>query len=438
MLAFERMLDNGVLHLGMEDFRAHFRQTAHVSRLGPIGAFWLGQVAVLNAHLGDRFSLLTREILPMITVFALTLSVGLGLALQQPILFTAEASLTVPRDQGLSFSSWSHVTGAAPDNIQGGVTQSAMDDLSSQRLIFQTIETIGLGKLYPDLAGLGADGHQEALRRVSKGLKLNQAAGSSHLTVRFSHTVPSLAALVPNTLIAAYISEHARQLGPAAEPGLGGIAPGNVAPSQVGAETPDRLRADLERQLAAKRRALYRIERDLTAQASMVHLSWQGMTNSLRADGHEHTFGFNTHYQALQIEQRRTMIAIGNLKRKIAGLGRPIAGPSGPSSTGLANGANTAGPEASPNQKPAVGLEPVRIVKLAMAPHEGRRQGAHLVLMAALFGAGLGLVTGLVLSARRTGFGSARLASQKLDLPVLTRVGVLPQGRTALSRNGFE
>jgi len=435
MLAFERMLDNGVLQLGMEDFRAHFRQAGHVSRLGPMGASWLGQASILGARLRDRFSLLPRETLPMIMVFALILSIGLGLALKQPILFTAEASLTVPRDQGLSFSSWSHVTGAAPDNIQGGVTQSAMDDLSSQRLILQTIEKIGLGKLYPELGGLGADGHQEALRRVSKGLKLNQAPGSRQLTVRFSHTVPSLAALVPNTLIAAYTTEHTRRLGPAAEPGLGSIGADNAAPSQVGADTPDRLRADLERQLAAKRRALYRIERDITAQASMVHLSWQGMTNSLRADGHEHTFGFNTHYQALQIEQRRILAAIGNLKRKIASLGRPIAGPS---RADLANNANRADPEAGPNQKLAVGFEPVRIVKLAMAPREGHRQGRHIVLMATFFGTVLSLLIGLVLSARRTGFGSAKIAGQKLDLPVLTRIGVLPQSRTALSRGGIE
>ncbi len=432
------MLDNGVLHLGMEDFRAHFRHAGHVSRLGPIGASWLGQASVLGARLRDRFSLLPREILPMITVFVVILSIGLGLALQQPILFTAQASLTVPRDQGLSFSSWSHVTGAAPDNIQGGVTQSAMDDLSSQRLILQTIETIGLGKLYPELAGLGADGHQEALRRLSKGLKLNQAAGSRQLTVSFSHTVPSLAALVPNALITAYINEHTRRLGPTPELGPDRIGAGNAAPLQIGAEAPDRLRADLERQLAAKRRALYRIERDLTAQASMVHLSWQGMTNSLRADGHEHTFGFNTHYQALQIEQRRIILAIGSLKRKIASLGRPIAGQSGPSRPDLASDPNRLDGASDLNPKLALGLEPVRIVKLAMVPREGRRQGAHLVLMAALFGAVLGVLTGLVLSARRTGFGSARLAGQRLDLPVLTRIGVLHSSRTALSRGGFE
>lgn len=422
----------------MDDFRAHFQQAKPVSRVRRTRAAWLGKVSALGPILRDRFSLIRREILPMTSVFALVCLIGLGLASQQPILYTAEASMTVPRDQGLSFSSWSHVTGAAPDNIQGGVTQSAMDDLSSQRLILQTIAMVGLGKLYPDLAGLGADGHKEALRRLSKGLTLHQAAGSRQLTVSYSHSIPSLAALVPNTLIRAYVSEHTQRLGQSAGPVLAGEGANNDGLKPGSANTRDGVRADLERQLAAKRRALYRIERAIAAQAPMVHLSWQGMTNTLRADGHEHTFGFNTQFQSLQNEQRRTISAIGGLKRKISNLGRPIAGQSGPSKPASVGQAASPVLESNPSPNLATGLEPVRVVKWAMAPRDGRRQGTHLLLSAAIVGALLAVMVGLLLSARRTGFGSAKMAGQRLDLPVLTRIGVLPQARTSLSRLGLE
>jgi hypothetical protein len=50
----------------------------------------------------------------------------------------------------------------------------------------------------------------------------------------------------------------------------------------------------------------------------------------------------------------------------------------------------------------------------------------------------LALMAGLLLSARRPGFGSANMAGKKLDLPVLARIGVLPQTGPSSSRLGFE
>jgi hypothetical protein len=122
----------------------------------------------------------------------------------------------------------------------------------------------------------------------------------------------------------AYLAEHGQKMGQSilVDQSVGlatpGAAPEAPAPGRTG--TTYGTRSDLERQLAAKRQALYRLERAIAAQAPMVHLSWQGMTNSLRADGHEHSFGFNTRFQALQIERQQTMVAIGRLKQKLARL----------------------------------------------------------------------------------------------------------------------
>ena len=440
MLAFNGTRDNRVLRIGMEDFRAPLRQVGLVARLRRMLADGLGGAVVLYRALYARFSRLHREILPMITVFALVLLIGLGLAVQQPIMFTSHASMSVPRDQGLSLSSWSHVTGSTPDNIQGGVTQSATDDLSSQRLILQTIATIGLGKLYPDLAALGAAGHEMALRRVSENLKLQQAAGSSQLSLRFSHTSPSMAALVLNTLMQAYLAEYGQKMGqsvlseqsvavatPSADPEVPVL--GRMDAS-YGA------RSDLERQLAAKRQVLYRLERDIAAQAPMVHLSWQGMTNTLRADGHEHSFGFNTRFQALQIERQRTMIAIGRLKQRLARLkDRPPIQAMQPGSQPAA-GALAVKP--SPSLKSPRGFATVRILTPAKPPLRGHHQGMRLAPSIIGVGTVLALMAGLWLSARRSGFGSANMAGKKLDLPVLARIGVLPKSGPSLSRLGFE
>ena len=440
MLAFNGTLDNRVLRIVMEDFRAPLRQVGLSTRLRRMLAVSMGGAAVLGRALYDRFSRLHREILPMITVFALVLLIGLGLAVQQPILFTAQASMTVPRDQGLSLSSWSHVTGSAPDNIQGGVTQSATDDLSSQRLILQTIATIGLGKLYPDLAALGAAGHETALRRVSENLKLQQAAGSSQLSLRFSHTSPSMAALVLNTLMQAYLAELSQKMGQSnlADPSVGLATPGAdpeaSAPGRT--EASYGTRPDLERQLAGKRQALYRLERAIAAQAPMVHLSWQGMTNSLRADGHEHSFGFNTRFQALQIERQQTLIAIGRLKQKLARLkDQP------PVRTQQQQSPPTDGTldvNRDPSLKTPRGFDTVRILTPAKPPLRGHHQGIRLAPGIIGIGTVLALMTGLLLSTRRSGFGSAKLAGKKLDLPVLARIGVLPQSGPSLSRLGFE
>ena len=424
----------------MEDFRAPFRQVGLSTRLRRMLAVGMGGAAVLGRALYDRFSRLPREILSMMTVFALVLLIGFGLAIQQPILFTAQASMTVPRDQGLSLSSWSHVTGVAPDNIQGGVTQSATDDLSSQRLILQTIAIIGLDKLYPDLAALGASGHETALRRVSKNLKLQQVAGSSQLSLRFSHTAPSMAALVLNTLMQAYLAEHSQKMGQPnlADPsdGLATTIAAPDAPAPGRAGTTYGTRSDLERQLAAKRQALYRLERAIAAQAPMVHLSWQGMTNSLRADGHEHSFGFNTRFQALQIERQQTLIAIGRLKQKLSRLKDQPPVQTAQQQSQPTDGTLAVNPD--PSLKTPQGLDTVRILTPAKPPLRGHHEGMRLAPGIIGIGTVLALMTGLLLSARRPGFGSAKLAGKKLDLPVLARIGVLPRSGPSPSRLGFE
>jgi hypothetical protein len=48
------------------------------------------------------------------------------------------------------------------------------------------------------------------------------------------------------------------------------------------------------------------------------------------------------------------------------------------------------------------------------------------------------LIVGIILSFRQQGFGSAKLASRKLDLPVFARVGILPEPISSLSRLRFE
>lgn len=425
----------------MDDFRAPRQSLGLVIRLRRLRTAWLGKASVLGPILRDRLSLLHREVLPMIAVFAVVLLIGLGLVLQQPVLFTAQASMTVPRDQGLSFSSWSHVTGAAPDNMQGGVTQSAMDDLSSQRLILQTIETIGLGKLYPDLVGQGAAGQEAALRRVSKTLKLQQAAGSNHLALSFSHKSASMAALVVNTLMQAYMAEHGRRLGQLAltdRPVALAVANLTMVAVQQRPQPqpiPDSQRSALERQLDSELNTLSRIERALLDQTPMVSLSLQGVTNSLRADGQEHSFGFNTQFQALQIERQHSLIAISNLTKRLARIGDPAPVARTRLQVAPADLAWSLNPD--PNLKTASGLDTVRIINLAKPPLHSRHQGGGIGIITTGFGAVLALMTGLVLSERRSGFGSAKLAGQRLDLPVLSRIGVLPPSRAPLSRLGL-
>jgi len=133
-----------------------------------------------------------------------------------------------------------------------------------------------------------------------------------------------MAALVLNTLMQAYLAEYGQKMGQSvlSEQSVAVATPSADPEAPVLGRTDASYgaRSDLERQLAAKRQVLYRLERDIAAQAPMVHLSWQGMTNTLRADGHEHSFGFNTRFQALQIERQRTMIAIGRLKQRLARL----------------------------------------------------------------------------------------------------------------------
>lgn len=423
----------------MDDFRASLHLMGLVIRLRRLRAACLDQVSAFGPILRDRLALLPREILPMLAVFAVVLLIGLGLAVQQPVLFTAQASMAVPRDQGLSFSSWSNVTGAAPDDMQGGVTQSAMDDLSSQRLILQSIETIGLGKLYPDLARQGADGQREALKRVSENLKLQQAAGSSHLALSFSHASASTAALVLNTLMQAYMAEHGRRLGQLALTDRPvALAVANlvtVAIQQRPQPIPYSERPALERQLDSELQTLSRIERGLLDQTPMVRLSLQGVTNSLRADGQEHSFGFNTQFQTLQLERQRSLVAIGTLKQRLTLIGDPSPIPKMRPQVQMAVGAWTHDPD--PNLKTASGYDAVRIVKLATPPLHSRHQGAGLGVIVTVFGALLALMTGVILSERRSGFGSAKRAGQRLELPVLSRIGVLPHSRTLLSRPGF-
>ena len=399
-----------------------------------------GRAAVLPMALFNRLSLLPRHALPMLAVFVLSLAVGLGLAIRHPTRVTAEAMMQVPRDQGLSYARWAQVTGDIHNNWLGGVTQSATDDLSSQRLILQTLGTIGLGKLYPDLASLGEAGRQAAVLRLSKDLTLRQPAGSSRLILRFSHKSPETAALVLNTLMQAYLTEHGRRLAQfalIASPVRRGVAGMDtaalsrpIAPSSLGEHS------DMERQLAQRRQALSRVERAIADQAPMVRLSLQGVTNSLRADGHDHGFGFNTDFQSLQIERQDKLRDIIALNLKLAQSNKAqnvhLRAPD------LDEIAKQSESDKSLDLGAVVGFEPVRILQPAQPPIRDRRHGVFLSLVCLGLSAMAALIVGIILSFRQQGFGSAKLASRKLDLPVFARVGILPEPISSLSRLRFE
>jgi uncharacterized protein involved in exopolysaccharide biosynthesis len=161
----------------------------------------------------DMATLLWRQRWLMLGVFLAVAAIGLVVAARLKTTYAANSSLLIRLGQEYVYSPeiGDAARGAAPDNDQ--IVQSEVEILNSAALKERTIKDIGLGKIFPDLAGAYQRAGPEdrrliegaAIKGIESGLKIATAPGTSVVRLSFTHPSAQMSALVLNTLIDEYL-----------------------------------------------------------------------------------------------------------------------------------------------------------------------------------------------------------------------------------------
>lgn len=161
----------------------------------------------------DVVTLLWRERFLMMAAFALVFAAGLAVAFTLPTKYAARASLLVKLGQEYVYQprAGDAGRGAILDNEQ--VIQAEMEILSSPQLKQEVVQSIGLRRLFPDLANEYASAsvaerakiEGAAVRAISQDLGVGAAPDTPVIRLSYAHEDPVMAAEVLNRLTDAYL-----------------------------------------------------------------------------------------------------------------------------------------------------------------------------------------------------------------------------------------
>jgi uncharacterized protein involved in exopolysaccharide biosynthesis len=161
----------------------------------------------------DFVPLLWRERFVMLSVFLVIAALGLAAALSMKTVYPARSSLLIRLGQEYVYEprAGDAARGAVPDSDQ--VILSEVEIMSSAQLKERVIEKLGIGRLFPAMAGRydrASLGEQQkmmgqAVAAVDKGLKIATAPGTPVVRLEYDNNDPQTAALVLNTLLDEYL-----------------------------------------------------------------------------------------------------------------------------------------------------------------------------------------------------------------------------------------
>jgi uncharacterized protein involved in exopolysaccharide biosynthesis len=161
----------------------------------------------------DFATLLWRERLLMIVIFAVIAVLGLGAALTMKTSYPANSSVLVRLGQEYVYEprAGDAARGAVPDSDQ--LIQSETEILGSAALKQKVIDRLGLARIYPDMATKYASAAPaekkliigQAIHAMETNTKIETAPGTPIIRISFTSEDPQTAALVLNTLLEEYL-----------------------------------------------------------------------------------------------------------------------------------------------------------------------------------------------------------------------------------------
>jgi uncharacterized protein involved in exopolysaccharide biosynthesis len=163
--------------------------------------------------MADFVTLLWGERFLMLAVFALIFGAGLAVAFTLPTTYAANSSLLVRLGQEYVYQprAGDAGRGAALENDQ--VIQAEIEILSSAQLKQQVVKSIGLKRLFPDLAEAYAAApvaerpkiEGAAVRAIAEEMSIGTAPETPVIRLQYAHEDPIMAAEVLNRLTDAYL-----------------------------------------------------------------------------------------------------------------------------------------------------------------------------------------------------------------------------------------
>lgn len=160
---------------------------------------------------GDVLAMLWAERAAVLMTGAIVCAIGLTLALMMPKTYSAHAELLVRLGQEYVYQPNSGATGAgagaAPD--MQSVVNSELRMIGSDAVAQRVINSVGMGKLYPQIA---ASGGTEAVRMAAaqrafvQSLSVETAPQTPAISLAFKHPDPVIAAEALNALVDQYLA----------------------------------------------------------------------------------------------------------------------------------------------------------------------------------------------------------------------------------------
>lgn len=175
---------------------------------------WFGWGDAPKLSLADFAAMLWTERFVVLAVGGAICALGLVAALAAPKTYTARSELLVRLGQEYVYQPTAGGAGAGATPDMTTVVNAEMRMIASGSVIRSAIESVGIAKLYPQIASApGSDARKLAAaeRAFAQHLTVETAPQTPSIGLSFEHKNPDIAAAALNALVAQYLA-HRREV----------------------------------------------------------------------------------------------------------------------------------------------------------------------------------------------------------------------------------
>ena len=174
---------------------------------------WFDWADTPRMTLLDVAALLWAERMLVVTVGGAILALGLAAAVMAPKAYTARTELLVRLGEEYVYQPTAGNNGAGAGVAQDmqGVVNAEMRMIGSGPVVRAAIESVGLAKLYPDIAAAGGSHERKlALAEMAfdRRLHVETAPATPSIALSFEHGSPQVAADAVNALVQQYLARR--------------------------------------------------------------------------------------------------------------------------------------------------------------------------------------------------------------------------------------
>jgi uncharacterized protein involved in exopolysaccharide biosynthesis len=161
----------------------------------------------------DVAALLWAERMLIVMVSGAIVALGLTAALMAPKTYTARTELLVRLGEEYVYqpTAGANAAGAGAAQDMQGVVNAEMRMIGSGPVVRAAIESVGLAKLYPDIAASGGNAERKlALAEVAfdRHLHVETSPATPSIALSFDHSSPRIAADAVNALVQQYLAHR--------------------------------------------------------------------------------------------------------------------------------------------------------------------------------------------------------------------------------------